>query len=164
MLQVWERERERERVREEKRERERGEGLGQLYLTLYLLKPRCDSIFGDPLSTSLTGMIRATSQQESTGPLGHAQGGFCSDCPLSWLTAFFVGVETVCTWLRISYKYIFSTSLRFPFCYQFTWFISTVPLFTLVHILFRNPHITYSQRSICNITPLQRCSRGIRQP
>ena len=54
--------------------------------------------------------------------------------------------------LRISGHYIiFSTLTHFPSGSQITWFISAVPLFTRVHILFRNPHLTCCQRSICNI-------------
>ena len=46
-------------------------------------------------------------------------------------------------WLRISCHYIiFLTSTHFPSSSQFTWFISAVPLFIQVHILFRNPQLT----------------------
>ena len=56
--------------------------------------------------------------------------------------------------LRISCHYtIFLTAAHFPSGSQFSWFIHAVPLFTPMHILFRNPPLTCCQRSICNTPP-----------
>ena len=52
------------------------------------------------------------------------------------------------------YYVIFSTSIHLTYGSQFTWFISAVLLFTQVHILFRNPLLTYCQKPICHIWPI----------
>ena len=78
-------------------------------------------------------------------------------CPVYSLTTFRIS-ESLCE-LWISCPYIlFLTPTHFPYGFQFTWFLSAVPLFTQVYILFRNLKLTCYQRLICN-TPTLHQSR-----
>ena len=112
------------------KERQRNKGFGQLYLTPYLFNPRFDSYFRAPLSSSLTWLIKATSQPEATCPQGHTQ------CCFSWLSSYPVGVETTClNNIFNAHAFSFRISidvLRFR----------CPPFFTRGNILFRNPQLT----------------------
>ena len=136
------------------RERERDKGFGLLsliprWVRIFIFTPRCDrSIFSAPLNTSLTEMIKTTSQHKATGTQG-----LCPNRLLLWLTANLNLHESV-FWLWISCHYIiFSMTTYFFSGSQITWFIPTVSLFIVRYrcdILFRNPQLTCCQRSICN--------------
>ena len=69
------------------------------------------------------------------------------------LTALRIG-PNLCTYLLANLLSLYDILdvHAYPSGSQFTWFISAVPLFTQVHILFRNPLLTCRQRSMCNMS------------